>query len=116
MSRTDTPSADDEGVDNDGEIERATVTKANPRLTSHTVQSMLWGAIRGWTTLTANRTSVKAILKEMKAVKRGVSWDHAIDEGGKDMTDEEQSAVAALWVVDPRSLAEGMRADFGAQS
>lgn len=55
------------------EIQRATVMKANPRLTEHTVQSMLWGAVRGWTTLTANKTSVKAFLREMKANEHG-AW------------------------------------------
>ncbi|KAF9557796.1 hypothetical protein CPC08DRAFT_764343 [Agrocybe pediades] len=86
------------------EIQRATVTKANPRLTTHTAQSMLWGAMLGWTTLTANRTSVKAILRELKAARvagrlAGVSLS---DE------DYDKANVAAMWVVDPRSLAEGM--------
>jgi hypothetical protein len=47
--------------DNNGKIQRAVVTKANPRLTVHTVHSLLWGAELGWTTLTANKASVRAI-------------------------------------------------------
>jgi len=83
---------------------RATQTKTNPRLTTHTVRSMLYGAERGWTTLTANRTSVKAMVREMRlvVVVRG--------EGEGDGGDREEGK-AAMWVVDPRSLAEGMRAD-----
>ena len=102
--------------------------KANPRLTAHTVQSMHWGAYLGWTTLTANRTSVKAILREMKTARvngrlagvdlhleqpRGRGGDRLLDgdgdEGDDNDNDEGGSAGwAAFWVVDPRSLAEGM--------
>ena len=89
--------------DADGEIQRAEVTKANPKLTAHTVQSMLWGAELGWTTLTANKSSVKAILKEMKQQLQSQS---SSTEG------KEKIIHAALWVVDPRSLAEGQRADL----
>ncbi|KAI0058363.1 hypothetical protein BV25DRAFT_1810916 [Artomyces pyxidatus] len=83
------------------EIQRATVMRANAKLTEHTVQSMLCGARRGWTTLTANRASVKAMLKEMRA--RGA----AVEDGG-----DGRSNAAVIWMVDPRSLAEGMRSDF----
>jgi hypothetical protein len=51
----------------DGELQRAAVVRTNGRLTVHTVQSMLCGAVRGWTTLTANRASVKAVLREVRA-------------------------------------------------
>ena len=51
------------------EIQRATVTKANPRLMVHTVQSMQWGAELRWTTVIVNRKSVKAILRELKAAR-----------------------------------------------
>ena len=91
--------------DDSGEIQRAIVTKANPRLTAHTVQSMLWGADLGWTTLTANRMSVKAILREMKIARVTGRLD-AVDEG--DVGGEEAVKSPAIWVVDPRSLAEGM--------
>ncbi|TFK31941.1 hypothetical protein BDQ12DRAFT_639392 [Crucibulum laeve] len=85
-----------------GEIQRATVTKANPRLTAHTVQSMIWGADLGWTTLTANRTSVKAILREIKIARIAGRLDEAGAEG------EKPGSKAAIWIIDPRSLAEGM--------
>ena len=91
--------------DDSGEIQRAIVTKANPRLTAHTVQSMPWGADLGWTTLTANRMSVKAILREMKMARITGRLD-AVDEG--DVRGEEGVKSPAIWVVDPRSLAEGM--------
>jgi len=86
----------------EGEIQRASVVRTKVRLTTHTAQSMLCGAARGWTTLTANRASVKVMLKEVKM--RG----YGVDARGRDA-----GAIhhAALWVVDPRSLAEGMRSD-----
>jgi hypothetical protein len=99
-----------------GEIQRATVTKANPRLTAHTVQSMLWGAELGWTTLTANKTSVKAILREIKAAKiagrlgEDSSVDTALGEAEAGIAEDSR---AAIWIVDPRSLAEEMRSDYG---
>ncbi|KAF8188042.1 hypothetical protein BJ912DRAFT_904113 [Pholiota molesta] len=98
-------------------IQRASVTKANPRLTAHTVQSMGLGAQLGWTTLTANRSSVKAILRELKAARTagrlGVDQqndDGMRDGGGKRERDArgEMATMAAIWIVDPRSLAEGM--------
>ncbi|KAL0946125.1 hypothetical protein HGRIS_012390 [Hohenbuehelia grisea] len=130
-----------------GEIQRAAVTRLNARLTAHTVESMLWGAELGWTTLTANKTSVKAILKEMKAAKTRGDLDGVIAAGaaidtrqdieraaGADLgvADGSKAAIwvvssediagdrelvlarerAAVWVVDPRSLAEGMRSDY----
>ena len=87
------PQREDDG---DGRVPRVSVMRANARLTVHTVQSMLWGAELGWTTVTANKASVKTILREM------ASRGPVRDEG---------DVVAAIWVVDPRSLAEGMRAD-----
>ena len=95
------------------EIERAAVTKANPRLTAHTVQSILWGAVRGWTTLTANKSSVKAILRDIRTAEGGYGWG---SESRTRAEEEEEAAVvvekASMWIVDPRSLAEGMRADY----
>ncbi|KAI9438196.1 hypothetical protein H4582DRAFT_2111648 [Lactarius indigo] len=85
----------------DGELQRAAVVRTNGRLTVHTVQSMLCGAVRGWTTLTANRASVKAVLREVRA--RGY---------GAEVRGE--GRLAALWIVDPRSLAQGMRSDISA--
>jgi hypothetical protein len=90
-----------EGEDED---QRAPAGRTNPRRTAHTVQSMLCGAAHGWTTLTANRTSVKAILREVKMRGYGVETRSRGADLGK-------VRHAALWVVDPRSLAEGMRSD-----
>ena len=110
QSSSHLPNDSDPNVqEDDGEIPRATVTKANHRLTAHTVQTMLWGASRGWTVLTANKASVKAILREMKTSGNAV-WER----DSQDATAEADVQAAALWVVEPRSLAEGMRADFGA--
>jgi len=91
------------------EIQRALVTRANPRLTAHTVQSLLWGAELGWTTLTANKSSVKAILRDMKQAGDVGRFDRDVAES----TEGCEIEKAALWLVDPRSLAEGQRADFG---
>ena len=108
----------EDGLEND-EIERAAVMKANPRLTAHTVQSMLWGAARGWTTLTANKSSVKAILRDIRTSEGGYGWEHEPKTAAKDKAaagcEGDDTAVvekAAIWVVDPRSLAEGMRSDY----
>jgi len=107
--------------DDGGEIQRATVTKANPKLTAHTVESLLEGARRGWTTLTANKHSVKEILKEVKALSGGYYvagvGAHEYEEAqgsGKVIEDGEGNVVetAAIWVMDPRSLAEIMSADY----
>lgn len=73
---------------------------------------MHWGAYLGWTTLTANRTSVKAILREMKTARvsgrlAGVDI-HLEEPSGRDGDGIEGTTAAAFWVVDPRSLAEGM--------
>ena len=125
LSAASAPASTEDGVrENNGEeqrqdIERAATMKASPRLTEHTVQSMLWGAVRGWTTLTANKSSVKAILRDIRTSEGGYGWTGHSREGGDDTTevetDGEEAVVvekAAMWVVDPRSLAEGMRADF----
>ncbi|THH12600.1 hypothetical protein EW146_g7546 [Bondarzewia mesenterica] len=94
--------------DLEGEIQRATVMRANVKLTVHTVQSLLWGATRGWTTLTANRGSVRAMMREMKG--RGIGF--GADEGDADGGANLNAGSASIWIVDPRSLAEGMRSDF----
>jgi len=99
-----------------GEMERAKVSTANVKLTLHTVESLLVGAWEGMTTLTANKSSVKAMLREMKGVKQGSA---EMPVGSLSSVDGcEDGAVAAIWIVEPRSLAEGMRADLllGTQS
>jgi len=85
------------------EIQRATVTRANPRLTAHTVLSLLWGAELGWTTLTANKASIKAVLREIKLAGIVGRLDEIPSEDP-----EEDDHRAAIWIVDPRSLAEGL--------
>ena len=115
---TSSPDDGELGLDDPNEIQRPIVARANSRLTAHTVQSLLWGAVRGWTTLTANKTSIKAIFKEMKASRNGVLWDKSdieIDPTKESPSDTSNFDTAAIWMVDPRSLAEGMRADFGSQ-
>ncbi|KAG9226714.1 hypothetical protein CCMSSC00406_0008414 [Pleurotus cornucopiae] len=138
------------------EIQRAAVTKANPKLTAHTVESLLWGAELGWTTLTANKSSVKAIIREMKAAtaadvlrpedydavevkeakvaldgpagsesdkaaiwvssSEDIAGDRDARGTGKEVQEVQGNDLAALWVVDPRSLAEGMRSDYSVPS
>ena len=121
-SGTDTPELEGLSLlDDGGEIQRATVTKANPKLTAHTVESLLEGARRGWTTLTANKHSAKEILKEVKALSGGYyvagagTSKHEQAQGNGKMVEDGQGNVietAAIWVVDPRSLAEIMSADY----
>ncbi|KAI6128186.1 hypothetical protein EDD16DRAFT_177315 [Pisolithus croceorrhizus] len=79
-------------------------TLINSKLTAHTVESMYAGASRGWTTLTANRTSVRMVLKEID--KRG---DFSVSQHSSN--DTTATSPAVIWLVEPRSLAEGMRVD-----
>jgi hypothetical protein len=97
-------------VDRNPQIQRADVTKANPRLTAHTVKSVLWGACLGWTTMTANKSSVKVLLRETGAARQqgDIVPDHAIIADGDGLL--VGAKPAAIWVVDPRSLSEEMRA------
>ncbi|KAG8873021.1 hypothetical protein FRB97_007078 [Tulasnella sp. 331] len=114
-----------------------TTNAISPALTRHTVRSMLLGAQAGMTTVTANKASVRAILREMKRQTSGLirSRDGNVGVGGQEMLrasssdpanlaaegtlgildDSGTSTVpvpsAAIWVVEPRSLAENMRAD-----
>ncbi|KIO11453.1 hypothetical protein M404DRAFT_20135 [Pisolithus tinctorius Marx 270] len=77
-------------------------TLITSKLTAHTVESMYAGASRGWTTLTANRASVRVLLRKM-----GKSLD-TLQRGCNGTT---ATSPAAIWLVDPRSLAEGMHID-----
>ena len=90
-----------------GEMARAQVTRVNPKLTVHTVESMMIGVCEGMTTLTANKASVRALIREMKGAEYGC------EDGGNvaSAEDVEGEVAAAIWIVEPRSLAEGMRAD-----
>ena len=86
-----------------GELQRAAVVRTSGRLTVHTVQSILCGAVRGWTTLTANKARVKVVLREMRARGYGAEVRRSRDVG--------EGGHAALWIVDPRNLAQRMRSD-----
>ncbi len=98
--------------------------------TAHTSRSLLEGARRGMTTVTANRMSVK---QAVRAIGRLEGLDNVHDNRAQiwvvepktlseqkrnDLTDEEAGragnpsaryTTAAVWVVEPRSLAEAMR-------
>lgn len=84
-------------------------TTSKPRLTTHTAQTMYWGATLGWTVLTANRSSVKALLGEMKGARTDgrVGVDHGICQEGS-CVQKQNEGYAAIWIVGPRSLSEGM--------
>ena len=83
------------------EIHLATAAKANPGLRAHTMQSTEWGAELGWMTLTANRTSVEAILQAQGSARRRVLGGNGRDDQLKDHD------FASNWIMDPCSLAEG---------
>lgn len=94
-------------INDEGDIPPAAVTLTNPKLTVHTVQSMLWGAALGWTTLTTNRSSVKVLFKEMKRSTGGGALTY--EPPDRDVTT--RASRAAIWIMKPRSLAEGSRSD-----
>ena len=114
QSSTDEDDSDFHGQ----EIERAAVTRSNPRLTAHTVGTLQRGAKRRWTTLTANRAGVREMLKECaKVVDAAPSSVSSItgqlaglNIGGGE--GENETEVVAIWVVEPRSLAESTRSDY----
>ncbi|KAF9515829.1 hypothetical protein BS47DRAFT_1484237 [Hydnum rufescens UP504] len=89
-------------------------------MTTHTAQSLLWGSVCGMTTLTANKASVRTVLREMDKLLR--HSDLAEDpenllQGDRDGRGQQNdtselassSLKAAIWIVEPRSLSEGMR-------
>ncbi|KAG8945580.1 hypothetical protein FRC03_001684 [Tulasnella sp. 419] len=77
-------------------------TLLSPALNLHTARSLQWGALTGMTTLTANRTSVKAILREMAKESKNNSELGPLDKLQVEMAP--QNRVAALCIVEPRSL------------
>ncbi|KAJ7084758.1 hypothetical protein C8R43DRAFT_318304 [Mycena crocata] len=81
----------------DGDTPDHTPIKVNSRLSPHAVKSMMRGAELGWTTLTTTKSSVKALLREIKAARLAGRIVEDQDEEIRDTT-------AALWVVDPRNL------------
>ena len=76
------------------------------RLSVHTIVSLLWGAETGMVTLTSNKASVKALLREM----RGFVLPLARELPSR-FRDEEGVLDFAVWITGPRSLAEVMRVD-----
>ncbi|EPQ51131.1 hypothetical protein GLOTRDRAFT_96667 [Gloeophyllum trabeum ATCC 11539] len=69
--------------------------KPKSKISAHTLRSLLFGAERGWTTLTANRASAKVLMSEVRA-----RYWASLQLYGQDNMD------AAVWAVNPRSLAE----------
>ncbi|TDL19508.1 hypothetical protein BD410DRAFT_437610 [Rickenella mellea] len=76
------------------EIQRAAVTKANVHLTAHAVQSLLWRAELGWTTMTADGSSVKTIIRGMMAFRGGGFTGN--DGSVEDSDSERDYAVGSL--------------------
>ncbi|KAG8904987.1 hypothetical protein FRB99_000901 [Tulasnella sp. 403] len=83
----------------------------SPALTRHTVYSLLQGVRSGMTTVTANKASVRAILREMEKPSSSAASAESLLNTSSELTSLPVSSVAALWVVEPRSLAETMRVD-----
>ncbi|KAJ7686846.1 hypothetical protein B0H17DRAFT_1160548 [Mycena rosella] len=76
-----------------------TPAKINSRLSPHAVKSMMRGSELGWTTLTTTKSSVKALLREIKAARiAGRLVEDAED------SETPHDGAAALWIVDPRNL------------
>ena len=107
-------------VDGGNESNFLSVMKVNPKLTAHTVESLLEGTKRGWT-LTANSHNVKEILR---GVKESTGGYHLIGSGArkyeksqgdrKTVEDGEGNIIetVAIWVIDPKGSAEIMSTDY----
>ncbi|KAG8819450.1 hypothetical protein FRC17_010438 [Serendipita sp. 399] len=74
------------------------------RLSAHTVQSLLLGAEGEMVTLTSNKTSIRSLLREMRG--------YALPAERGTYSQTESTVPLALWIVEPRSLSQGMRSDF----
>lgn len=123
------PSDANTNSEGEDEIVRAAVTRANPRLTVHTVLTLARGAsaTRRWTTLTANRTAVREVLRESQRMQKasgkgshaglGTStslvgeWSMRDEAAAPNYLETDKKGIAAIWIVGPRSLAESMRGD-----
>lgn len=86
-------------VNGEADAPQAPVNVKTPhsRLSPHAVKSMMRGAELGWTTLTTTKSSVKALLREIKAARMA----------GRIVEDDSQTqhdGAAAIWIVDPRNL------------
>ncbi|KAF8204190.1 hypothetical protein K438DRAFT_1428468, partial [Mycena galopus ATCC 62051] len=84
----------------DGDIQQ-TAIKINSRLSPHAVKSMLRGAELGWTTLTTTKSSVKALLREIKAARLA---GRLVEEVEVEEPQAARDTAAAIWIVDPRNL------------
>lgn len=74
--------------------------------TAHTIRSMLQGAKRGMTTVTANRMSVKQILRAMGPLE-------ALDENENVVNPTDDSITEAMfYVMEPKTLGELKRSDI----
>ncbi|KAJ7846323.1 hypothetical protein B0H14DRAFT_3867762 [Mycena olivaceomarginata] len=91
----------DNGYRRNPDSERATVVRVNTRLTAHTVAKHALGVRHGWTTLTA---SVKTLLRKIRAARVAGRLAEDIPSEAEDPLE-----VVAIWILDPRSLAEGVR-------
>ncbi|KAJ6604966.1 hypothetical protein B0H10DRAFT_1821281 [Mycena sp. CBHHK59/15] len=83
--------------DGDGQY---TPAKINSRLSPHAVKSMMRGSELGWTTLTTTKSSVKALLREIKAARMVGRLVEVVEEDAQTQRD----GTAAIWIVDPRNL------------
>jgi hypothetical protein len=82
----------------------------------HTVRSMLAGATYGMTTITANRTSVKQMVRIMglRGLTTGDDYAAFLVTEPKTLAEQKRTdgkvyvRVASIWTLEPRSLAESM--------
>ncbi|KAJ7238505.1 hypothetical protein B0H12DRAFT_92326 [Mycena haematopus] len=74
--------------------------KINSRLSPHAIKSMMRGAELGWTTLTTTKSSVKALLREIKAAR----FSGRLVEDSEEDSQAADNTAAAIWIVDPRNL------------
>ncbi|KAJ7083409.1 hypothetical protein B0H15DRAFT_425746 [Mycena belliarum] len=75
--------------------------KINSRLSPHAVKSMMRGSELGWTTLTTTKSSVKALLREIKAARL---TGRLVEDSDAQDPETAHGGAAALWIVDPRNL------------
>lgn len=76
--------------------------------TAHTIRSMLEGSRRGMTTITANRMSVKQILRAMGPLE-ALEQDENVSAGS--VGSRRDVAEALFYVVEPKTLGEIKRSD-----
>ncbi|KAJ9091866.1 hypothetical protein QFC21_007064 [Naganishia friedmannii] len=90
----------------------APLAETNLRVpTAHTIRSMLEGARRGMTTITANRMSVKQILRAMGPLE-ALEQDENVVAAGSDPSSRRDIAEALFYVVEPKTLGEIKRSDI----